>query len=82
MAIENPDERNAPEQPGIDVVGKLQKISTSEIDWGTKVAYDITIRTLDPNALILGTLKAGTLLKVKVAPHGKAEKANERRKRK
>lgn len=82
MAIENPDERSAEESPAVELVGKLKTVSTTEIEWGTKVRYDVTISTLDPKALILGTLKAGTLLKVKVATHGKAEQANQRRKRK
>ena len=78
-----PNERGEkPPQPGVEVLGKLKGISTSEVDWGTRVAYDITIRTFDPNALALGTLKAGTLLKVKVAPNDEPQAANTRKQRK
>lgn len=80
--IENPNDRNTPEQPAIKFTGKLKGVSTSEVDWGTKTAYDITIRTFEPPALVLATLKTGTLLTVEVAPKYAAEKANERRKRK
>lgn len=82
MAVENPDDRNAPEQPAIEFVGKVKGISTTEVDWGTRTAYDVTLRTFEPPALLLATLKTGTILKVKVVPHGKAEQANQRRKRK
>lgn len=77
-----PNDRNPPEQPGVEVIGKLKGISTSEVDWGTRVAYDVTIRTFDPNALALGTLKAGTVLKVKVAPNDEPQRANAKKARK
>lgn len=82
MAIENPDERNPEEQPAVEFTGKLKGISTTETDWGTKTRYDVTISTYEQPALVLATLKTGTILKVKVAPHGKAEQANKRQKRK
>lgn len=68
--------------PGVELEGKLKALSTSEVDWGTKVAYDITIRTFNPAALGLATLKAGTKLKVKVTLTDEPEPANTSRKRK
>lgn len=68
--------------PGIEFEGKLKGVSTSEVDWGTKVAYDITIRTFTPQSLGLATLKAGTKLKVKVTLTDEPEPANTSRKRK
>lgn len=70
-----PDQQT-PAQPDVEVLGEIKSISTTKLDWGTKVAYDITIRTLDPNALALGTLKGQQVVKVKVTPYGRAERAN------
>lgn len=77
-----PNERNAPEQPAIEFYGKIKGISTTETDWNTRVAYDVTIRTYDPIALGLGTLKAQTNVKVKVAPNAQPQRANAKKERK
>lgn len=71
-----------PEQIAIEFEGKLKGISTTETDWGTRTAYDVTIRTYNPNALVLGTIKTGTKLNVKVAPNGSPQQANTKRQQK
>lgn len=77
----DPTDRNEPEQEQIEINGKLKTLSTTEIDYGTKIAYDITIRTTDPKGLLLAAMKAGTPLKVKVSPRYAPEKANQTKKR-
>lgn len=71
-----------PEQPSIEVTGKLKGISTTETDWNTRVAYDVTIRTYDPQVLGLATLKAQTKLKLKVTPSNEPQAANTKKERK
>lgn len=78
MAIENPDDRGA-EDKGVEFLAKLKGISTTEIDWNTKTAYDVTLRSLDPNTLPLATLKPGTILKVRISVENAPQQANRRR---
>jgi hypothetical protein len=77
-----PNKREREPQATINFDGKIKNISTSETDWGTRTAYDVTIRTYDPNALILGTLKTGSKLKVIIEPNNEPEKANAKKTRK
>lgn len=78
MSVENPDDRGA-EEKGVDFVAKLKGISTTEIDWNTKTAYDVTLRSLDSVALSLGTLKPGTILKVRISIENAPQQANRRK---
>lgn len=74
--IENPNAKPDSEQPELEFVAETPLIRTSKVLFGTKTAYDITIRTFDPNALALGGLKADGLVTVKVKPKYEAKRAN------
>ena len=76
MAIENPEDRKAPEFEGLEFVAETPLIRTSKVDWGTRTAYDVTIRTFDPNALALGALKADGKVVIKVVPQNGTKRAN------
>ena len=76
MAIENPNDRKPQEFDGIEFEGETPLIKTSKVDWGTRTAYDVVIRTFDPKALILGTLNASGKVVIKVVPKNGTERAN------
>ena len=78
MAIENPNDRGA-EEKGVEFLAKLKGINTTEIDWNTKTAYDVTLRSLDAASLSLGTLKPGTILKVRITVENAPQQANKQR---
>lgn len=82
MSVENPQDRNKADFPSIEILGKLKSLNTTEVDWGTRTAYDITIRSFDVSALMIATMKTGTILKIKVVPNNEPQKANIRRKQK
>lgn len=82
MAVENPADRNPVEQPSLEFIGTAPVIKTSHVDWGTKTAYDITIRTFDPNVLALATLRADSNVIVKVAAQHEPRRANTRQENK
>lgn len=78
MAVENPNDRGA-EEKGVEFLAKLKGISTTEIDWNTKTAYDVTLRSLDAATLPLATLKPGTILKVRISIENAPQQANRKK---
>lgn len=79
MSVENPADRGADEK-AVEFLAKLKGINTTEIDWNTKTAYDVTLRSLDAASLSLGTLKPGTILKVRISIENAPRQANQQRK--
>lgn len=79
MAVENPNDREPQEIEGLEFTAETPLIRTSKVDWGTRTAYDVVIRTFDPRALALGTLKADGKVVVKVVPKNGTGKANAKR---
>lgn len=79
MAIENPDDRKPQEFEGIEFDAETPLIKTAKINWGTQTVYDVIIRTADPKALILGTLKADGKVVIKVVPKNGTKRTGEKR---
>lgn len=82
MAIENREQPKPAPQPSVEFEGEINRAAMSKINFGSTVVYDVVIRTRDPKALALQTLRADTIVKVKVEPKNEPKAANTTQQRK
>jgi len=65
----------------IELDMQVSSVSSQKVDLGTKVIYFAKLSSDDPKTVMLGTLKAGTKLKVKVYSDHAPQEANKKEER-
>lgn len=79
MPVENRKPKTEP-QPVVELAGVVvEQVASKKVNYGTEVAYFITLRTKDPKALALGTLRVDTVLEVALKPKNEPQKANQQK---